>query len=74
VDSRSARLVSVLHSETCLAEADFGWQFGQGYELQLQVVGSTLTGLIDGRTVVEATLRDNALMAEGSGLSAKKAG
>jgi hypothetical protein len=47
------------------SEVDFGWQFGQEYELQLQVAGSKLTGLIDGRTVVEATLPDDAALTGG---------
>ncbi|MCY3970438.1 MAG: ADP-ribosylglycohydrolase family protein [Acidobacteria bacterium] len=53
------QLVRMQHAEEVLAEADFEWRLGQGYELTLEVCGNRLTGKVDGVTLLEAT--DDAL-------------
>ena len=45
--------------ETVIAEADFDWQYGETYLMDLQVDGSSLTGNINGQTVISGT--DDAL-------------
>jgi ADP-ribosylglycohydrolase len=60
-DTEKTRLVQTLEGkDTVLAEADQGWTFGRSYELTLKVVGNKLTGLVDGKVVVEAADPDNA--------------
>ena len=41
-----------------IAEADFDWQYGETYLMDLQVDGPSLTGNINGQTVISGT--DNA--------------
>ena len=42
-----------------IAEADFDWQYGETYLMDLQVDGSSLTGDINGQTGISGT--DDAL-------------
>ncbi|MEE2915176.1 MAG: ADP-ribosylglycohydrolase family protein [Pseudomonadota bacterium] len=56
---KKVQLVRCNHYETVIAEADFDWQYGETYLMDLQVDGSSLTGDINGQTVISGT--DDAL-------------
>jgi len=47
------RLVKVVHDTTVLAEREFDWEFGQVYDLSLEVVGNRIRAWIDGERVFE---------------------
>ena len=53
------QLVRMLHGEEVLGEGDFEWNFGETYELSLQVHGDRLIGRADGSALIEVT--DDAL-------------
>jgi hypothetical protein len=54
-DTEKTRLVQTFEGQdTVLAEADQGWVLGRTFELTVKVQGNKLTGLIDGKVVVEA--------------------
>ncbi len=60
VDREKTRIIRAFEGEdTVLGESDFGWTFGQPYELTLAVQGNHLIGSIDGEVVVEAEDADN---------------
>jgi len=61
LDREKTRLVRALGGDTVLAETGTGWQFGTSYDLALQVSGDRLTGLVDGRPVIEAVDPEAAL-------------
>lgn len=50
-----ARLVKALEGTHTLAEIDFDWRLGQGYELELRVQGDRIEGLIGGKAVFSHT-------------------
>lgn len=54
VDRETTRLVRHLGRDTVLAEVNTGWRFGVPYDLTLRVRDNRLTGLVNGKTVVEA--------------------
>jgi hypothetical protein len=68
IDQEKVRLVRALDGDTVLAEADFGWEFGLPYDLNLQVTGNKLTGTINGKTVIEAQDPEQALVGGGIAL------
>jgi hypothetical protein len=51
-----ARLVKALDGDTVLAEAEFEWEFGQTYDLRLQVTGDRVEAWVDGQRLFD--LRD----------------
>ena len=63
-----AQLVKVLEGETVLAEKAFNWQFGQAYELTLQVQGNRLVGSINGQQLFDYEDKDNPLTGGAIGL------
>ena len=56
------------YGETVLAETTAGWEFGQPYELVLEVNGFRLTGYINGKKLVEGTDAEQMLDSGGIGL------
>ena len=55
------RLVKALDGDTVLAEAKFAWQFGETYDLSLEVVGSHTQAWIDGQQLFEVDDSDRPL-------------
>jgi ADP-ribosylglycohydrolase len=68
LDGKKARIIRALDGDTVLAETDFSWKFGVSYELNLQVEGNRLTGLIDGKAIITVDDPDNALTSGGIAL------
>jgi ADP-ribosylglycohydrolase len=68
LDGEKARIIRALDGDTVLAEVDFTWKFGVPYELNLQVEGNKLTGLVDGKEIITADDPDNALTGGGIAL------
>ena len=62
-----ARIVKAQDGETVLAEVPFAWETEQEYSLSLSVTGTTLTGSIDGKTIISAT-DDSATPLRGGGI------
>ncbi len=62
------RLVKALDGETVLAEADYGWELGQTYDLSLSVCGNHLVAQIDGRSLFDVEDGDRALVGGGIAL------
>ena len=56
------RLVKALDGTRALAEQDFPWEFGQTYQLGLQIVGTHLEGWIGGQLLLEAEDAERPLM------------
>jgi len=56
-----ARLVKALDGNTVLAEADCAWEFGETYDLSLEVVGACLRAWIDGQQLFEVDDADRPL-------------
>ena len=48
-----ARLVKAFHDYTVLAETAFPWEFGQRYELAVQVAGTRLQGWVEGELLFD---------------------
>jgi ADP-ribosylglycohydrolase len=63
-----AQLVKMVDSETVLAEADFSWTFGTKYTLTLEVQGTHLRGLIDGKVIFDVEDTDSPLTGGALGL------
>ena len=62
----SVQIVRELDGTTVLAEAAFDVEFYRTYQLEITVAGSTITGTVDGETVLEA--EDEALTSGGIAL------
>lgn len=55
LDREKTRLVRAFEgTDTVLAEADFGWEFGHSYELTLTVQGNRLIGSVNGDVTLSA--------------------
>jgi hypothetical protein len=50
---RKARLVKALDGDHVLAETDFPWEFGNSYDLRLQVSGPRIQGWINGQRIFD---------------------
>lgn len=60
-DDGTARLVKALDGYQILAKTAFPWQFGSTHEFCLQVAGTHIIGLIDGKRVLAAQDRERPL-------------
>ena len=58
-DGKKVQLIRSNHDETVIAEANFDWQYGETYLMDLKVEGSSLSGDVNGQTVIQGT--DDAL-------------
>jgi len=63
-----ARLLKALDGNTVLAEADFAWEFGETYDLSLEVVGTRLRAWVDGQQLFEVDDADRPLTGGGVAL------
>lgn len=63
-----ARLVKVRDGVRVLAEADYPWQDGATYRVELAVRGPVLTGAVDGRLVLRAEDSERPLLTGAIGL------
>lgn len=61
------RLVKELDGRQVLAERPFPWEFGQSFELELEVRGNRLLGRIDGQILLEAADEDRPLAGGAAG-------
>jgi ADP-ribosylglycohydrolase len=62
----SARLVKRLDGETILSETPFAWQFGQPYDLRLELLGSRISAWVNGLMLF--SVEDAELTSGGVGL------
>ncbi|MAV27928.1 MAG: hypothetical protein CMQ05_17790 [Gammaproteobacteria bacterium] len=54
-DGKKVQLIRSNHDETVIAEANFDWQYGETYLMDLKVEGSSLSGDVNGQTVIQGT-------------------